>query len=139
MPHVALLLGGFEVTPLCDGWAPLPLADECPGRTVNWHGERQRHPWAFVDEERWAWHVHSFLIRNEGSLVLVDTGIGHLDRSPFDVTTRIDEELASMGVDASDIGTVVHTHLHADHAGGACLPDGSPRFPNAVHHVHPED
>jgi glyoxylase-like metal-dependent hydrolase (beta-lactamase superfamily II) len=29
--------------------------------------------------------------------------------------------------------------LHADHAGGACRPDGSPRFPNAVHHVHDAD
>jgi len=33
----------------------------------------------------------------------------------------------------------VLTHLHADHSGGACLPDGSPRFPNARDHVHPED
>jgi len=139
MTHAALVLVGFEVTPLCDGWAPLPLADECPGQQVDWSGERQRHPWAFVDEDHWAWHVHSFLVRNEGASVLVDTGIGHLGRPPFDVNSRIDEELASMGVDASEIDAVVHTHLHADHAGGACLPDGTPRFPNAVHHVHPED
>jgi glyoxylase-like metal-dependent hydrolase (beta-lactamase superfamily II) len=139
MPHDALFPGGFEVTPLCDGWAPLPLADECPGQRVDWNGERQRHPWAFVDEENWAWHVHSFLVRNDLTSVLVDTGIGHLGRPPYDVESRIDGELASVGADPSAIDTVVHTHLHADHAGGACLPDGTPRFPNAQHHVHPGD
>jgi glyoxylase-like metal-dependent hydrolase (beta-lactamase superfamily II) len=38
-----------------------------------------------------------------------------------------------------DVRHVIHTHLHSDHAGGACRPDGELRFPNAVHHVHPAD
>jgi glyoxylase-like metal-dependent hydrolase (beta-lactamase superfamily II) len=139
MPHAALLVGRFEVTPLCDGWAALPLADECPGQQVDWNGERQHHPWAFVDERNWAWHVHAFLVRSDRATVLVDTGIGHLGRPPYEVVSRIDEELASVGVDPGDIRTVVLTHLHADHAGGACLPDGTPRFPNATHDVHPAD
>jgi len=42
-------------------------------------------------------------------------------------------------VSPSDVGHVVLTHLHADHSGGACLPDGSPRFPNARYHVHRDD
>lgn len=44
-----------------------------------------------------------------------------------------------MGVSPDDVGHVVLTHLHADHSGGACLPNGSPRFPNARYHVHPDD
>lgn len=44
-----------------------------------------------------------------------------------------------MEVSPSDVGHVVLTHLHADHSGGACLPDGSPRFPNARYHVHRDD
>jgi glyoxylase-like metal-dependent hydrolase (beta-lactamase superfamily II) len=44
-----------------------------------------------------------------------------------------------VGVSPGDVGDVVLTHLHADHSGGACLPDGTPRFPNARYHVHPED
>jgi glyoxylase-like metal-dependent hydrolase (beta-lactamase superfamily II) len=141
MPHEPLRIGAFEVIPLCDGWAPLPLADECPGRAVDWDGERQRHPWAFPpgDRRSWAWHVHAFLIRGSGPLVLVDAGIGDLGRPPYDVRSRIDEELRATGVDAGLIRHVIHTHLHADHAGGASLPGGEPRFPNAVHHVHPAD
>ena len=30
------MLGSFEVVPLCDGWAPLPLDDEAPGHDVDW-------------------------------------------------------------------------------------------------------
>jgi glyoxylase-like metal-dependent hydrolase (beta-lactamase superfamily II) len=70
---------------------------------------------------------------------LIDTGIGHLGRPPYDVTGRIDLEMEDTGARPSDVDLVVHTHLHADHAGGACRPDGEPRFPNARHVVHPAD
>jgi glyoxylase-like metal-dependent hydrolase (beta-lactamase superfamily II) len=141
MPHEATTIGSIEVIPLCDGWAPLPLSDEVPGRDVDWDAERERHPWAFPpdDDASWAWHVHAFLVRHPDALVLVDTGIGHLGRPPFDVTGRIGDELGAVGVAADDVTGVVLTHLHSDHSGGACLPDGSPRFPNARYHVHPED
>lgn len=141
MPHPSITIGPFEVTPLCDGWAPLPLSDELPGVDVDWRTERERFPWAFPEDDptSWAWHVHAFLIRGRERLVLVDTGIGHLGRPPFDVEGRIDEELASEGVAPEDVEDVVLTHLHADHSGAVCRPDGTPRFPNARHHVHPAD
>jgi glyoxylase-like metal-dependent hydrolase (beta-lactamase superfamily II) len=141
VPHEPFTLGSFEVLPLCDGWAPLPLSDEMPGREVDWDGERTRFPWAFppADANSWAWHVHSFLVRHPDGLVLIDTGIGHFSRSPYEVEGRLDEELQASGAAPEEVSHVVLTHLHADHSGGACLPDGSPRFPNARYHVHPED
>ena len=141
MPHAKVRVGSVDVVPLCDGWAPLPLAAEAPGHVVDWAAERVAYPWAFVgrDEASWAWHVHAFLLRLRGGAVLVDSGIGHLGRPPFDVAGRIDEELAAVGVTPAEVRHVIHTHLHSDHAGGACRPDGEPRFPNAVHHVHPAD
>ena len=141
MAHPRIDIGGVEVVPLCDGFAPLPLADEAPGHDVDWPSERERYPWAFegADEGSWAWHVHAFLLRVASDLVLVDTGIGHLGHPPYDVAGRIEHELAEVGADPEDVRHVIHTHLHADHAGGACRPDGEARFPNAVHHVHPAD
>jgi glyoxylase-like metal-dependent hydrolase (beta-lactamase superfamily II) len=141
VPHDPYRRGPYEVTPLCDGWAPLPLDDELPGVDVDWSEERKRFPWAFPpdDDSSWAWHVHAFLIRHPDGLALVDTGIGHLGRPPFDVTGRIDQELASLGVAGTDVRDVVLTHLHGDHSGAVCRPDGTPRFPNARHHVHPDD
>ena len=139
MPHPLVRIGEVEVVPLCDGWAPLPLGDEAPGHDVDWDAERETYPWAFEGERDWQWHVHAFLLRTASGLVLVDTGIGHLGRPPFDVSGRIEEELAAIAADPGGVTHVIHTHLHADHAGGACRPDGEARFPNAVHHVHPAD
>lgn len=139
MPHPLIRVGDVEIVPLCDGWAPLALAEEAPGHDVDWDAERSTYPWAFEGEDAWQWHVHAFLLRTASGLVLIDSGIGHLGRPPFDVEGRIDAELAEAGADAEDVAHVVHTHLHADHAGGACRPDGEARFPNAVHHVHPAD
>jgi glyoxylase-like metal-dependent hydrolase (beta-lactamase superfamily II) len=141
VPHEPFTLGSFEVVPLCDGWAPLPLSDEMPGREVDWDEQRTRFPWAFPqdDAESWAWHVHSFLIRHPDGLVLIDTGIGGFGRPPYEVESRLEVELRAADAAPGKVAHVVLTHLHADHSGGACLPDGSPRFPNARYHVHPED
>ncbi len=141
MAHPPVRVGSVQVVPLCDGWAPLPLSREAPGHKVDWSAEREAYPWAFDarDDGSWAWHVHAFLLRLSGGSVLVDSGIGHLGRPPTDVAGRIDEELHAAGVTPMDVRHVIHTHLHSDHAGGACRPDGEPRFPNAVHHVHPAD
>jgi glyoxylase-like metal-dependent hydrolase (beta-lactamase superfamily II) len=141
VPHEPLNVGPIEVVPLCDGWAALPLAEEVPGHDVDWDAERRRYPWAFPPDgaDGWAWHVHAFLLRSSDGVVLVDTGIGRLGPPRYDVTGRIDDELGAVGVVPDDVDHVVYTHLHADHSGGACLPDGTPRFPNARHHVHPED
>jgi glyoxylase-like metal-dependent hydrolase (beta-lactamase superfamily II) len=139
VPHASIYVGGFEVVPLCDGWAPLPLADECPGQEVDWGAERTRFPWAFAGGDSWAWHVHAFAVRGGSGVVLIDTGIGSLGTPPYDVEGRIEEELRAAGIDPAEVTSVVYTHLHADHAGGACTASGRPRFPNAVHDVHEAD
>jgi len=57
--------------------------------------------------------INSFLVRaDDGSLTLVDTG---LKSAP----ARIIAALAEIGSGASDVTTIVLTHAHPDHAGGA--------------------
>lgn len=137
--HESILVGDVEVGVVCEGYAPLELAEEMPGAGVDWADERRLHPWAFHDDRSWAWAVHAFALRSPSGVVMVDTGVGEFPPfRPWVERSDPDAALAELGIDPGDVRAVVHTHLHADHAGGA-VRAGGPRFPNAVHHVHPAD
>lgn len=142
MSHVEPVhVGPFEVSTVCQGFAPLDLADECPGREVDWLTERERHPWAFHDDRSWAWHVHAFAVRGPDGTVMVDSGLGsyppYRPWAPGSGLTA-EEAYASAGIDVASVRLVVLSHLHADHAGGAWAGD-TPRFPNARYVLHEAD
>lgn len=87
----------------------------------------------------------SMLVRSEGKLILIDSGLGDrltekeaslwgIDRSSGDLIEGLDR----IDVGPADIDFVINTHLHWDHCGGntAALEDGvAPRFPNAIYFV----
>lgn len=119
-------MSGVEVTPLCDAVGPMgtairrPLAEMFAG--------------SGLDDEPWVLHFHCYLLRDPaGRLTLVDTGIGGAD-SPASswapVPGTLAGELAAVGVTPAEVGTVILTHLHSDHASGA-VADGRPVFENA--------
>jgi glyoxylase-like metal-dependent hydrolase (beta-lactamase superfamily II) len=136
--HLApIRVGALWVHVVCEGWAPLPLAGELPGTAVRWTEERSRYPWAFLGDDAWPWHVHPMVIEGPWAPVAVDTGLGSFaPYAPWGPRAARPE--AWSGVDLDAIRHVIHTHLHADHAGGAVV-GGTPRFPEAVHHLHRAD
>ena len=137
--HEPIRLGDVEVSVVCEGYAPLELSDEMPGAEIDWDAERARYPWAFVGEDAWPWHVHAFALRTPTGLLLVDAGVSPFPPvRPWAEHTPLEDALPIAGVDPAEVRMVVHTHLHADHAGGSVV-DGEPRYPNAVHVVHPAD
>ena len=76
----------------------------------------------------------AWLLRGPGGPILVDTGPGTRDQAPQhyrpgDPDDFLPPELARHGVDPLAIETVILTHLHNDHVGGAG------HFPNATFHV----
>ena len=70
-------------------------------------------------------------IEGAGRTVVVDTGFGEAaaKRRGRTLLHQPSELLANAGIDAGDVGDVILTHLHYDHAGGMAA------FPNAVFHL----
>jgi glyoxylase-like metal-dependent hydrolase (beta-lactamase superfamily II) len=137
MSHAPSRLGDLEIATVCEGWAPLPLSDECLGRAVDWSVERAAYPWAVAGDGHWRWHVHAFLLRTPAGDVLVDSGVGAF--GPYVPWAEQAGPDAWAVIDTAAVRHVVLTHLHADHAGGTVSADGAPRFPNARYHAHPAD
>jgi glyoxylase-like metal-dependent hydrolase (beta-lactamase superfamily II) len=84
-------------------------------------------------------NVHSWLVRDNGRTILVDTGAGNGKDRPgsrmFDqLNTDYLERLREAGVAPDDVDFVLLTHLHVDHVGwNTRLVDGrwAPMFANA--------
>jgi glyoxylase-like metal-dependent hydrolase (beta-lactamase superfamily II) len=137
MSHVpAIRVGQIEIRTICEGFAPLALAEEFPDRRVDWETERAAYPWAFQGATAWPWHVHAFVIETPVETVVVDTGVGPF--GPYRPWAQWHAD-AWAGEDLASVSDVVLTHLHADHAGGIETAELEPRFPNAIYHLHPAD
>ena len=96
------------------------------------------------DRNRVVMAIRCLLLRVDGRVILVDTGIGdklrQRDIELFGVDRKIGllGELAALGVAPDDIDVVVDTHLHFDHAGGNTILDAGlavPAFPKAEYWI----
>ncbi|MFF0223348.1 MBL fold metallo-hydrolase [Streptomyces sp. NPDC004629] len=83
--------------------------------------------------------LHTWLIRSQGMVILVDTGAGNGKERPYAPVyahhhTPYLENLRAAGVRPQDVDIVVNTHLHVDHVGWNTRLEGRewvPTFPNA--------
>ncbi len=93
------------------------------------------------DRNRIQLSLTTLLIQTGKHNVLVDTGIGTKHDEKFnklyavDHFTTVPESLKEVGLTVDDIDTVIISHLHFDHAGGATVRTEDrevvPTFPNA--------
>ncbi len=89
------------------------------------------------------WAIRCLLIRTDGRVILVDTGMGDKQdakfRSHFHPHGEHDllGSLLALGITPADVTDVLLTHLHFDHVGGATCFDESGQivttFPNATY------
>ena len=91
------------------------------------------------DLHRMSLGLNSLLLRSQGRLILIETGVGDKPAGARRQSTPLGEgnllaDLARFGVRPEEVDVVINTHLHADHCGwNTRLRDGSlvPTFPNA--------
>ena len=89
--------------------------------------------------------THPILIQFDNHNILIDSGLGdgklterQMRNLGVSAQSRVEEDLAELGLTAEDIDTVLMTHLHGDHAAGLTKWQGEelvPAFPNAKIHV----
>lgn len=135
--------GEYSVIPLLDGNGtfPEPVTGAFPDASESALARAALlDPGAVSATGSWRLAFRCFAIRRAGipHVVVVDTGIGGV-RQPAagwtPVPGSLTRRLAEAGIAPQSVGTVVLTHLHADHAGGILTDDDEPLFPTAKHFV----
>ncbi len=146
-----MTLGEVEITRVLEWAGPIaPMSVLFP--------DLDQHPWRESDERPGPqfWHratddylaaVQTWVLRSEGKVVLVDTGVGNnKERSYMPAWTHRDgdflDQLAAAGVRPEDVDLVINTHAHADHVGwNTRLVDRTwvPTFPNATYLIAEPD
>ena len=95
-----------------------------------------------LEDGRVPFAVNCGLVRVGSRLILLDTGAGRDDPAMLERYGHgcgfLLDNLRALGVAAADVDTVVLSHAHADHLGGACV-GGSPTFPNAGYWISKQD
>lgn len=123
-------LDGFEATRLLPGLDP-----QTPGRHPGW-----AVPGTYDAAGHALLSVHTWLVRHEGQVILIDAGAGNdKERPGLEVLDHLHtpylERLEAAGVRPQDVSHVLLTHLHADHVGwntSRAAGRWVPTFPNAT-------
>ena len=124
-------VGEFTVTSLSDGYLEL-VAGLFPSMSEESFNEALEN--AFLQPGAYKAALNAFVIDNGQDIHLIDAGGG-----PMAPTVgRIEDSLQAAGYQVDQVKTLIMTHLHPDHIGGA-LHEDRPRFPNAEMVVHAAD
>lgn len=77
-------------------------------------------------------HINCYLVRAGGRTILIDAGAGGFRQWGG----RLESNLGLVGIEPSQIDTILLTHAHPDHVGGLAKVSGEATFPNAELVVH---
>ena len=118
-------VGSINCTVLSDGYYSYPAPGFSPMPTPPPSSARSQAITCPADEVLSPYTC--LLIETGRHVVLVDTGAGDYSRTSGAIQARL--EVA--GIRPKDVDTVIITHAHPDHIGGAIDLCGRPAFPNA--------
>lgn len=126
-------IGAIEIEVVTDGRLSLDVTRMFgPEQPTEWRSQVE------LEDGRVPFSVNCLLVRVGDRRILLDTGTGRDEPVLMERygghTGRLVENLGALGVQPAEIDTVVVSHAHGDHVGGATVPDGErrvPTFPNA--------
>lgn len=137
-------VGNVEITSLSDGILEFDLCNFFPNHKSD--DEWQPYMQHLTDEHKVRFNLASYLIRSEGRILLVDTGMGARPAdAPETLWGELMQDFETHGLRTGDVDMVVMTHLHRDHVGWNLTPradDGSkfePTFPRARYWMSVKD
>jgi glyoxylase-like metal-dependent hydrolase (beta-lactamase superfamily II) len=111
-----LSVGAIELESLSDGAAHYPA--ESLATNVRSQDVRASLGGRIDDHGMFLAPYRPLLIRADGKLILVDSGLGELAQTLGEPAGRLRQSLHAAGVTADDIQIVLLTHCHPDHIGG---------------------
>lgn len=119
-----VMLGDFEITPLSDGTADLPMDQLLQQKPEATRAAVEKNFLKLPLETS----TNAFLVNTGTKLVLIDTGSGNF----FGPTLgKLVNNLKAAGYQPEQVDEIYITHLHPDHVGGLAS-NGGRVFPNAV-------
>ena len=129
--------GALRIAALSDGVGGQQPTDWFPGvPDADWM------PAVAATDARAALPVNfgSFLIRGGGRTVLIDTGNGNRLHGQHHGAAGLLDRIAALGVQPSEVDTVLLTHFHGDHVGWNVEHDDGPiTFANATYYLSEVD
>lgn len=142
MSAAAFRIGPFQIDLIRDGTLqlrPKTFVRIRDGKIVEKRENDPMQPRILID-------FNALLIRGKNRVVVVDPGTGDKRQERLIRDYRLEwprkffPGLEELGVRREDVDTVILTHLHWDHAGGATVYDSNgkpvPAFPNARYMIH---
>jgi glyoxylase-like metal-dependent hydrolase (beta-lactamase superfamily II) len=122
-------LGDFTCVCLSDGSLDYPLQNlfaNVPLQEIEIALRQRNLPTDYITTP----YTYLYINTRENH-VLVDMGAGHLGPR----TGKLMQSIQAAGIDPAGIDTIVITHAHPDHIGGALNDAGQPNFPNADYYI----
>lgn len=122
--YARIMLGGFQITPLSDGTADLPMDQLLRQAPQATRAALQKDYLTLPLETS----TNAFLVNTGTKLVLIDSGAGAF----FGPTLgKLGANIRAAGYQPEQVDEIYITHLHPDHVGGLAQ-EGRRLFPNAV-------